>query len=235
MKKILFACILILSLILTGCANNTGNATTNDNGSNTSAPNSADTPTPPQTDESTPNDPEPNKPQSDTLPSGYFEPKATTTYHVYGQLGEPGDIITEIETPYAYHTFFVPTLPEQLTTLFDEHNLNYFCRYTAPKNAVSRECYLYAYDSHAEIIYTPSSGLFSERIYNFNAGIAITQSNTTPPIYITIIMSSAPERDNLITMQNYSDSTTIEFSDTTLSLGEEHIVALTEAINNFNP
>ena len=163
--------------------------------------------------------------QTSTTPAG-------SENTIYGQPDEPGNVIAEIETPYAYHTFFVPTVPEEVTTLFSEHDLNYFCRYTTQKNSIGRECYLYAYDNYAEITYTPSSGLFSERVYDFNAGIAITQSNATPPIYITIVMSAAPGKDNFITMQDYSSSTTIEFSETTFSPGEEHIAALKEAINS---
>ena len=235
-SQILIGALLIVTL--TACGGTSG--TTSGNASEETVQTST---TPAGSENTTPEpDPSPESskqpvaddpaPTSDELPNGYLDLKEDTTYCIYGQLDEPGNVIAEIETPYAYHTFFVPTLPEEVTTLFSEHDLNYFCRYTAQKNSIGRECYLYAYDNYAEITYTPSSGLFSERVYDFNAGIAITQSNATPPIYITIVMSAAPGKDNFITMQDYSSSTTIEFSETTFSPGEEHIAALKEAINS---
>ena len=234
-SQILIGALLIVTL--TACGGTSG--TTSGNASEETVQTST---TPAGSENTTPEpDPSPESskqpvadpaPTSDELPNGYLDLKEDTTYCIYGQLDEPGNVIAEIETPYAYHTFFVPTLPEEVTTLFSEHDLNYFCRYTAQKNSIGRECYLYAYDNYAEITYTPSSGLFSERVYDFNAGIAITQSNETPPIYITIVMSAAPGKDNFITMQDYSSSTTIEFSEATFSPGEEHIAALKEAINS---
>lgn len=233
MKKILFVCILILSLILTGCANNTGNATTDDNDSSTSAPNSTDTPTPPQIDESTPNDPEPNKPQSDTLPNGYLNSDETVIYHIYGQPGQPGDIIAEFETDFTSYTYFIPN-SDELTQLLAGHNFNYFCRYNPTSDGHGEECYLYIYDDYAEIIYSPASHSIMERTYSNNLGIAYQRNGRyDPPKCTVLIYAFSQDKGDATLLWESSQDVIVDFSKSTIVLGDERLSIVEDALDSY--
>ena len=228
MKKILYACILILSLILTGCANNTGNATTDDNDSSTSAPNSTNAPTPPQTDESTPNDPEPNKPQSDTLPSGYLDETDDTEYIISEQLGEPQEIITTIETANFNYTIFIPELESELSLTISEKGGHFFCLHEYGKLYKSSTCSLIIYFQPMTLTYLSSAGGKVNMI--FSEGISvISKNNQEIPNSTSIIATSQQYGNNVILV----DSTLVEFSDSTFILSQEKNDVLIDTLNLY--
>lgn len=231
MKKILFACILILSLILTGCANNTGNTTTNDNDSSTSAPNSTDAPTPPQIDESTPNDPEPNKPQSDTLPNGYLDETDDTEYIISEQLGEPQEIITTIETANFRYTIFIPTLDPELSAAIDQTDSFYLCLYEEGKLYDSPFCALVIYSKPITLSCMPSTdGKLDILITNgvIVSSHSVKQGDT---VFNSTGISAISEANgrNLV----LSDSTLVEFSDSTFILSQEKNDVLIDTLNLY--
>ena len=228
MKKILFVCILILSLILTGCVNNTGNATTDDNDSSTSAPNSTDTPTPPQIDESTPNDPEPNKPQSDTLPNGYLDETDDTEYIISEQLGEPQEIITTIETANFYYTIFIPTLDPELSAAIDSF---YLCLYEEGKLYDSPFCALVIYSKPITLSCMPSTG--GKLNILITNGIIVSSHSVKQgdTVFNSTGISAISEANgrNLV----LSDSTLVEFSDSTFILSQEKNDVLIDTLNLY--
>lgn len=231
MKKILFVCILILSLILTGCANNTGNATTDDNDSSTSAPNSTDTPTSPQIDASTPNDPEPNKPQSDTLPNGYLDETDDTEYIISEQLGEPQEIITTIETANFRYTIFIPTLDPELSAAIDQTDSFYLCLYEEGKLYDSPFCALVIYSKPITLSCMPSTGGKLDILITNGIIVSSHSVKQGDTVFNSTGISAISEANgrNLV----LSDSTLVEFSDSTFILSQEKNDVLIDTLNLY--
>lgn len=232
MKKILFACVLILSLILTGCTtNSTDNMANNNNDNSGSISDSTDTPTPPQIDESTPNDPEPNKPQSDTLPNGYLDETDDTEYIISEQLGEPQEIITTIETANFYYTIFIPTLDPELSAAIDQADSFYLCLYEEGKLYDSPFCALVIYSKPITLSCMPSTGGKLNILITNGITVSSHSVKQGDTVFNSTGISAISEANgrNLV----LSDSTLVEFSDSTFILSQEKNDVLIDTLNLY--
>ena len=166
MKRLLVLLTLVaLTLSLTACGGTSG--TTSGNASKETVQSST---TPAGSENTTPEpDPSPESskqpvaddptPTSDELPNGYLEETPEITdYLISGQLGEPGDSITTIETANFYYTIFIPTLDPDLSVAIDQADSFYLCLYEEGKLYDSPFCALVIYSKPITLSCMPSTG-----------------------------------------------------------------------------
>ena len=165
MKRLLVLLTLVaLTLSLTACGKTSD--TTSGNASEETVQSST-TPaglenTAPESDPSPESSKQPvadDPPTSDELPNGYLEETPEITdYLINGQLGEPGDSITTIETANFYYTIFIPTLDPELSAVIDQTDSFYLCLYEEGKLYDSPFCALVIYSKPITLSCMPSTG-----------------------------------------------------------------------------
>ena len=172
-------------------------------------------------------------PTSDELPSGYLNSDETIIYHIYGQPGQPGDIIAEFETDFTSYTYFIPN-SDELTQLLAGYNFNYFCRYNPTSDGHGEECYLYIYDDYAEIVYSPASHSIMERTYSNNLGIAYQRNGRyDPPECTVLIYAFSQDKGDATLLWESSQDVIVDFSKSTIVLGDERLSIIEDALDSY--
>ena len=240
MKRLLVLLTLVaLTLSLTACGGTSG--TTFGNASKETVQSST---TPAGSENTTPEpDPSPESskqpvaddptPTSDELPSGYLNSDEAIIYHIYAQPGQPGDIIAEFETDFTSYTYFIPN-SDELTQLLAGYNFNYFCRYSPTSDGHGEECYLYIYDDYAEIVYSPASHSVMERTYSNNLGIAYRRNGRyDPPKCTVLIYAFSQDKGDATLLWESSQDVIVDFSKSTIVLGDERLSIVEDALDSY--
>ena len=240
MKRLLVLLTLVaLTLSLTACSGTSG--TTSGNASKETVQSST---TPAGSENTTPEpDPSPESskqpvaddptPTSDELPNGYLEETPEITdYLISGQLGEPGDSITTIETANFYYTIFIPTLDPDLSVAIDQADSFYLCLYEEGKLYDSPFCALVIYSKPITLSCMPSTGGKLDILITNGIIVSSHSVKQGDTVFNSTGISAISEANgrNVI----LSDDTLVEFSDSTFVLSQEKVDILVDTINlNF--
>ena len=162
----------------------------------------------------------------------HSETPEITDYLISGQLGEPGDSITTIETANFYYTIFIPTLDPDLSVAIDQADSFYLCLYEEGKLYDSPFCALVIYSKPITLSCMPSTGgklniLITNGI--IVSSHSVKQGDTVFNSTGISAISEANGRNVIL-----SDDTLVEFSDSTFVLSQEKVDILIDTINlNF--
>ena len=96
------------------------------------------------------------------------------------------------------------------------------------------ECYLCIYDDLAEIVYSPASHSVMERTYSNSLGIAYQRNGRfDPPECTVLIYAFSQDKGDATLLWESSQDVIVDFSKSTIVLGDERLSILKEALNSY--